>query len=505
MVRGAKKLYTAFLIVFLVILLWLILNIIVNQPKENLLAAVATVVILFVIILISKVTKHKLNSMTDGRFRLLMLFLFAVFTGLLMLVGYLLTQVVILDLKVVYESVVDLLDNFVLNRYSHYYVVCNNNVGLLLLLGLFFKLMSFFGIQPLTEAGLTSAICFNAVMISLSVLFIYLIAKRIFRSKSAVFTVFLVAVFCPVMYIWTPVFYTDTLSMPFMTATLYLYILARDSDRYFKRILLLLAGSAVAFLGFAVKGSVAVIAVAIIINLFIDRRDSILKTVAAATAVVSVFGVMYFSYNRWQRQSGVIDFSREETIGLPIGLWFLYGSHSPGYYSDEDLNYCISFEGLEARKEAVNQRVKEIYRSYTVRGYISMATEKAVLTWSDGKYGADVFLCTPLRVNFTHHIILVGQPLYMPYTIYSGGYHLMTLGLLCLGLFRQIFGKNKTSDLYVVYLTLFGVMLFFNFWETTSRYLINMVPLLCLTAADEIVLTVDIVTEGKHTTKAKRK
>ena len=481
----SKKLYTLFLIVFLVIFLWLLVNILVHGDRYQLLYIIAMFLISGILLLIFMKLRKRIDSISEGKFRLLMLSLFLIFTALLMVTGYLLTQVLVLDLKVVYESIPDLLDNMVMDRYSHYYVVCNNNVGLLLLLGGFFRVMKIFGVSVTDDAGLTAAICFNAFMIMLSVAFLVLTAKRIYERKSTVLLVFLVCAFCPVFYLFTPVFYTDTLSSPFVTATIYIYILARGSKTFTKRMLLLLLATLTAFLGFALKGSVGVLVVAIVIHLFIDRRDSILRTISASLCVVSLFSLMYLSYRYWQRNSGFIDFSREEEVGLPFGLWFLYGSHLPGYYSEEDLQYCISFEGLEARREAVNAKIWENYRSYTFTEYVSMATEKAVMTWSDGKYDADVFLCTPYRVNFTHHIILAGQPLYMPYTIYANGYHLMSLVLLCYGMFGRI-RKKGTAELDIVYITIFGVMLFFNFWETTPRYLLNILPLICLVAADGI-------------------
>ena len=499
MERGiSKKLFTFFLAVFLVILVWLTFNIVVKNTSNRILSLIGAVLIIAILFLISRSTRIKIDSISVRQFRLLMLSLFLLFGALLLTAGYLLTQVVILDLKVVYESIPDLLDNFVLDNYSHYYVVCNNNVGILLLLGLFFKVMSVFGIAPLTDIGLTAVICFNALMIELSVVFLVLAARKLFSKQSSIYIVFICCFFCPVFYIWTSVFYTDTLSMPFITAAIYIYILAKNSKTYLKKILLLMLASIVAFLGFAVKGSVAVVVIAIAIDLLISNKEGLLKGSIAAVTVIAVFLGLYRSYSVWQRQSNIIDFSNEESIGLPIGLWFLYGSHLPGYYSEEDLNYCLSVNGLEDRKIAVNNRLKEVYSSYSFVGYVKMATQKAVMTWGDGKFGADVFLCTPYRVNFTHYIILEGQLLFRPYSIYTQGYHLMNLTMLCIGLYRGIFAKRSIQDLGIVYLILFGIVLFFNIWETTSRYLVNIVPLLCLATAVEMINLTDNVKNRKR-------
>ncbi len=61
----------------------------------------------------------------------------------------------------------------------------------------------------------------------------------------------------------------------------------------------------------------------------------------------------------------------------------------------------------------------------------------------------------------------------------------MALLFFIAGLWKQ-FRKDKTSGLTACYLTVFGVMLFLCFWETTARYTINTLPLILLGAADGI-------------------
>ncbi len=345
--------------------------------------------------------RERIDRMDRAKYRRMIAVCFLLFTGLLMAAGYLLTQNLIMDLKVVFESLPDLLDNGKMGEYNGYYIVCNNNVGLLLLLGGLFRVLSIFGIAPNTDAGVTAAILFNALMIALAIYFLYGSAKLLFKNQSIPFLVAVLCFLFPVFYLFTPIFYTDTLSMPFLTGALYLYLTAREKAGFKKRFLFVMASSAVAFLGFAIKGSVGVLLVAIAIHLVLEHKGGFLQSIATALAAIVLFVGMYGGYSVWQRKSGVFDFSIEQEVGLPVGLWFLYGSHAPGHYSEEDLQYCISFDTLEQRAEAVNQKILENYRSYNLFSYIGMTTEKAVLTWGDGKFSADAGQqrCLHLRRN----------------------------------------------------------------------------------------------------------
>src|SRR5699024_1589960 len=72
--------------------------------------------------------------------------------------------------------------------------------------------------------------------------------------------------------LWAPCFYSDTLSLPFGLLVLLCWNYYRSETRRPVRIALLAAMGAAAFVGYAVKGSVAVIVVALVIQLFLEKK-----------------------------------------------------------------------------------------------------------------------------------------------------------------------------------------------------------------------------------------
>ncbi len=497
----AKGLNRAFYALFFVSFAWLFLHIVpAGQSNRWIIGAVGTALAALCIWLFVRLG-GRIDAMDDRRFRRIVRLVLGVQAVLLCAAGYLLTEVLIMDLKVVYEAVPQVLESFTAGGY---FVVCNNNTGLLLLLSLVFWILSPFGIAVGTDAALTAAIVFNALMIFSAVWLTYRCARHLFSRKSEQLAVVLLGFFCAALYLWTPYFYTDTLSMPFFPLALLLYLRYRECGCIYKRIGYAALIAVCAVVGFAVKGSVGVVVIAFAIHALLEHRFGWKQAVAAAAVAVALFAGLLGFYKWWQGASGLIDFSVEQDIGLPTELWFLYGSHTPGSYWQEDLDYCLSFDGYDARQAALRQRIIEVYSAYTPATYIDSLTEKAVTTWGDGKFDADLFLCTPYRVNFTHRIILEGQTLYKPYTWYTQGFHLMLLAMFAAGLFARL-RRGVLNPIGFAHLCIFGVMLFLGFWETAPRYGLNVLPLLFLCAADGLFAVSELFTKRQKTDTAPKR
>ena len=457
---------------------WGFLHSVLRWQHNGLAALAAGAVLGAVLFALARFVLPLLDQLPRRRFRLVLGAALAVYGLALGWLGFLLAEVPIMDMSTVLQSLPDFLDDGVPQVWGAYYVICNNNLGLALLLAGWYKLAGLFGITPDTEAGIYAGIVLNVLAIWLAVLLVCLLARRILHHNSGVALAFvLCAGFLPFV-LWAPCFYSDTLSLPFGLLVLLCWNYYRSETRRPVRIALLAAMGAAAFVGYAVKGSVAVIVVALVIQLFLEKKPR--QALAGALVVALVFAGLNAGYRAWQH-SGLLDFSVEDAEGFPIELWFAYGSTGDGDYNDPVCQAAKDLPTMAERRQMLRQFIIEQYSSRSPLEQLEFMTRKAAITWGDGMYDAQEFLATPLKANWTHRFILEGQPGYMPMVYYCQAYQFLLMGLVLAGAVGAV-RRARPGTLTLARVSVFGLMLFLSFWETKARYSFNFTPLLILLA-----------------------
>lgn len=422
----------------------------------------------------------RLNGLSQRRWRVVFYTAFALYAAAFAAMAWLLAEVPIMDQAVVLESLPDLLAHGRFSVWSGYYIVCNNNLGLALLLGGWYWLAGLFGLAPdASLTGVAPGIALNVLALLASVALLCLLARRILKTNAAVALTFLLcAAFAP-FWLYSPCFYSDTLSMPFGLLALLAFERWRREARPARRLALAAGAGAAVFFGYAVKGSVVVIAVALAIQFFLQTNPR--RALASLAALLAAFGLLAGGYRLWQR-AWLIDWTDEEALALPVQLWFCYGSHDDGNYSQEDYEAAMSVDTVAERKTLLNRRITANYAAYSPLELGEFVTRKAVITWGDGLYNAEEFLATPQRANWTHAFILEGQPGYMPLVYYCQAYLFMVQLLVLAGAARAarrpVSGPRMLAGVSVT-----GLILFLSLWETKARYAFNFTPFLLLLAA----------------------
>ena len=422
---------------------------------------------------LSKWVLPRLNGLSAKRWRACFYTVFALYAAAFSAMAWLLAEVPIMDQEVVLRTLPDLLDDGRFGAWSGYYIVCNNNLGLALLLGGWYRLAALFGFSPDSSLmGVAPGIALNVLALLFSVGLVCLLARRVFQTNAAVALAFLLcAAFAP--------FYSDTLSMPFGLLALLAFEAWQRQSRPARRLALAAAAGAAVFFGYAVKGSVAVIAVALAI-LFVLRAKP-RRALAALGAMLAAFGLLAGGYRLWQR-AWLIDWTEEEALGLPVQLWFCYGSHGDGNYSQEDYEAAMTVDTIAGRRQLLNGRIAANYAAYSPLELAEFVTRKAAITWGDGLYNAEEFLATPQRANWTHTFILEGQPGYMPLVYYCQACLYMVQLLVLAGAVRAA-RRLPAAPLTLAGVSVTGLILFLSLWETKARYAFNFTPFLLLLAA----------------------
>lgn len=473
-----KQLTRAFSIGFAIVWAWVLFNGVLRWQNNGPAALLAGLALGFGAFFVARFLLPLLDLIPLPRFRRWMAVVLLVYTLILGRMAFWLAEMPIMDMATVLQSLPDFLDDGIPQVWGAYYIICNNNLGLALVLVLWFRLAGLFGITPDTEAGIYAGIVLNVLAIAVSVLLVCLLARRILGRNSGVALAFLLcAGFLPFV-LWSPCFYSDTLCLPFALLVLLGWTKYRTAANTAARLAWLGFMAVAAFVGYAIKGSVAVVLVAVVIQLFLEQKAR--RAAAGALTLLLVFGMLLGAYRAWQRT--FLDFSVEDAVGLPIELWFAYGSGGDGNYNDEVCQNAKSLATLDQRRQMLRQYIAAQYAARTPVGQADFMTRKAVITWGNGLYDAQEFLATPLKVNWTHRFILQGQPGYMPMVYYCQAYLYFVMILVLLGTVGAV-RRGKPGPLTLARVSVFGLMLFLSLWETKARYSFQFTPLLLLLAA----------------------
>lgn len=476
----AQRLHRLFHIGFCLVWGWIALNSVLRWPHNGPAAFLAALGLSAAFFLLARFAAPRLDRLRKRAFRRGFCLAFAAYTALFCRLAWLLAQVPIMDAEVVLRTLPELLENGRFGVWNGYYVVCNNNLGLALVLGGWYKLAGLFGFAPGTDlAGVAPGIALSALAILASVVLVCVLARRIFGTNGAVALAFVLSAGFAPFVLYAPTFYSDTLSLPFALLALLCWTFYRAETRRAARLALLAAMAAAAFFGYAVKGSVVVVLAAVVIELFLEKRAG--QAARGALALVLAFALLLGGYRGWQRLS-FLDWSEEDALGLPLTLWFCYGSHDEGNYSQADFDAAMSVPTLAERKALLRERLAANYRAYSPAQLGGFLTKKAAITWGGGMFDAQEFLATPQRANWTHAFILEGQPGYMPLAYYCQAYLYMLQLLVLAGAALAAAKNSPAGPLTLTRLCVLGLVLFLSVWETKARYAFNFTPLLLLLA-----------------------
>lgn len=393
------------------------------------------------------------------------------------------------DTDIIFASVADILKDGKLNEINpsisgvhypgvglytnnDYFCRFPNNIGLLLIYVSIYALGGKAGIPENTSQGQLPAIVATAIAVSLTVLFIALCVKIVYKRNSyALITLLLCYVFLPFVF-GIPNFYTDLWVLPFTLGGVYCY-LKNKLSKSDKKYLSFLAGFLIA-LGVQMKITAAVALVAIVIDLFLSNTKGKWKSLT-----LLLFGFISFTaiFIFWYRYSGFIDFSRSDEIGAPWNLWLLFGSHDVGGGTEiyPDTIFAASFPTMQERSAAIWQRVFENYRSYSFFEFLTFLRNKMLFAWNNGMFESNLYLLWPVESNWTAYLT---QPQFLPSQIisaFSNIYMLFLYASSALSAGVSIV-KKKLDYTFLSNLFIFGIMLYLQLFENAPRRAIIAIP-----------------------------
>lgn len=289
----------------------------------------------------------------------------------------------------------------------------------------------------------------NLIGLNISYILMCRCAEMIHKPSEAFVCAVRGMIFTPLIT-YTSFFYTDSMTMPLVTASAYFYLKFKKSDK----ITQLIICSTLIGMAYKMKGSSLVLLIAIIIDMLMDKyklRNFAVITIPcfAVCKIISetALKILHISHETLKQKS------------FPLIHWIMMSADGRGGYNSEDFLYTQSFVG-DNKKSADLARLSEKLHNQGLFGFLHHLTEKIAYTWENftfmagyyytGSFSSRIFIVTSFLCHFT-----------------------LLFSIL-------ISMKKGTDKTFLFRLCLFGLIIFLLIWEARCRYLVSFFPLFLL-------------------------
>lgn len=396
------------------------------------------------------------------------------------------------DFGVIFKDAVNYTNNgsrqgSVFMEYFQYYP---NNIMLFKIMTLFIKIGNIFGIK-----ALFSCYIMNIIFIDTALLLLFLVLKKKFNTSTG-FSGLIISLFFLPLFLYTPIFYSDTMSLfiPLSIILLYLYV---DKEKTKKNYLIFVLLGIMLFIGFQLKVSSIFILIAILVDYVMNHK----KIIINIAIMILTFLLLNFIFKSLVVNNSRYEFKQNDYGKYPFTHWIMMGvedidkdnsgRNAYGGYSGTDFDLSRSYStGKDAMKFNITEYFSRVNKMGLVK-YGEFLTRKSVNVWADGYYYSDVKLSISPRHsdNEVRDFMYKNDKTKYLLINFTQGVQYSFILIMLFGIYKQL--KNKTEKFDYLLLTLIDLFLFFLFWEARSRYIFNYVPIF-------IIIIIQALVGGKN-------
>ena len=347
---------------------------------------------------------------------------------------------------------------------NEYLYVCSNNIILSVFFDCVFKFANMIGFKNYLLLG----ILINTFAVDISLYYLYQLLKCINPKSCKWYTGFCM-IFSPLLF-YLPIFYTDTLTIPFVIIPLYFlykYFFINPKIHY-----IMVSGSLMG-IGGMLKPTVFIPTIAVFIFLILTKHENRWKVGILLLGCISVFmlGQKIF-INHFFDQEAL------EMYQIPTSHFIWIGLQGNGGYSEESYKKINQVIGQEERNKIAIHGIKTRWKELGKKKQIlSFYYKKLNYTWTDGTfYAGEKLRRKPIHEEYTKYVCSKKED-YLYWTISTSEWILVLVGMLLGILFRKYLSKELQDFQTILWISIFGIFLFLLIWETRSRYLVNFVPI----------------------------
>lgn len=372
------------------------------------------------------------------------------------------------------ESIALNIDKKVDYSYSSYFKRYSNNNFCFLITIYLFKLFKFINIDY--SLGLT---IFNTIMIDLSILFCYLLFKKI-KDKRCATEILAFNVLNPLNYLMIHWTYTCTYSIAFMVLIVYLSILLNDSrKKIFSEVIYAILFGLCLTLGYLLRPTIVIPVVAITIYFFIfiiQKKIKIKEFILSMFIIVLIAGLSFVGIN-----NKIKEYIPDSSNTFPITHWIMMGLHGKGTVNSADNRFTESYNTKKDKRDANVREIRKTLNEYKLSGLVNHLLVKLPITWDNGSSDYYLRIYQDQNQNSMYQYLIDGKNDFI--LIYCQAFRIMTIILVILSLINQL--KNQKFDfLFFNILLIFGAVIFYLIWEAKSAYSIPFLPFLFIIALD---------------------
>ncbi|HIS87757.1 MAG TPA: glycosyltransferase family 39 protein [Candidatus Caccenecus avistercoris] len=436
-----------------------------DQNLSPIIVILGTIITFFLF----KIIYKQIQKLFSKKIKIIAIIISILFFIGLLLVGLLLPISSVTDLSHIIEYVNRMFSLDSLTITGSYFSKYTNQVPLLIFAYFFTKIGSIFGCTNVVLMGTI----FNALFMSIMAFFIYLTGKELKDEKTGLLAL-IFTVINPIFYLYSSYFYTDTLCMPFAVIGLYLAIKCIKTDSIKKKILFGILSGLIFFIGLKVRIVVVILLIAILALILINKEIKHKLKIYFALLIGLVVGLLGFKV-----AYSFFGINLNPNEAFPITHWLMMGlneEHTGGYNgSDHDLTF--NEKTYEEKKEANIEEIKTRLKELGPIGLIKLEGAKIARTWSSGNYGVYAKLNnTSDGVGIYEYLGGYGNTnIFLKYSLQILKTYISFMILL--GLVTRF---RKKSDTYhyedIIYIALFGAILFYILWESAQRYSLSFLP-----------------------------
>lgn len=337
--------------------------------------------------------------------------------------------------------------------HKHYFAVYPNNHAL------FMVIYGLYRTEYFLTGNITNVlpVAVNIISLNLSYVLMYMTAKKIYTPEKALMCAVRGMMFTPLVT-YAAFFYTDSMTMPWITGALYLYIKCRADNTGKNTLHMLLCGMVLA-VAYKLKGSAGIFVPAIIVDMILNRRKNSLMNFSV---FMTAFVICCVVISGISGSILAISDAEMERYRFPLVHWVMMSADGRGGYCADDFRYTLSFCGYKNKVNADIARLSTKLSRQGISGFIGHIIHKISYTWRD---------CTYMAGYYNGYSFLKSYGFY----IFTGLCHFTMMS----GIVRRCF-SDRNDNTFVLRIMFTGLAVFLIIWEARCRYLVSFFALFAL-------------------------
>ena len=351
-----------------------------------------------------------------------------------------------------------------------------------IILALFYKITHIFGIS-----FNTSSVILAIINVNLAVFFMLMLLKKSLSYAAMIMGIVVTALFIP-FYLSPIIYYSDTMSVLYPILLLYLAY-SFIENKYNSYIKYALLSSIVLFIGSSIKFTVIIIFISIVIFLFISiftnkkYKKNILLYILISIISFSLLTVMTNQlFSSFADRNVIFAENKNNVQSLPKIYWLAMGANDArlgAWNMDDSKNIALAKVSKEEKNTIATDKFIQRLKNYGLHGYIKFITNKLSWMFGDGSFFFPVSIASTInktkKDNFISNTFVYNSVNYSYFIYFAQALWIVILYLILKSFFMNIYSYTiKIDD--IVLIAIVGLLIFFSFWESRSRYIFNYTP-----------------------------